>query len=74
MDWGSTSSGGCGAEHEGSPDPSGMSRSPSRRTLEGAAAGGESPVGERRQAARSDPEYRGARGTLREAGGTTLQG
>ena len=68
------SSEGCGAKHEESSDSSGTSQTFSRRSLERAAGGGDSPVGEKSLTARFVPEYRGARGILREAGGTTLQG
>ncbi len=35
---------------------------------------GDSPVGGMHGVGKRDPEYHGARGTLWEAGGTTLQG
>ncbi len=46
----------------------------SRRTLERSAKDGDSPVGERDGASETDPKYHGARETLWEVGGTTLQG
>jgi hypothetical protein len=49
-------------------------RAVSRRLLERAAAGGESPVGESRAAVRTMREYTGTRDIPVEAGGTTRQG
>ena len=39
-----------------------------------AAEDGDSPVGERNETPEADPKYHGARETLWEVGGTTLQG
>ena len=44
------------------------------KLLESSTVDGESPVGERARGVCRDPEYHGARETLWEAGGTTLQG
>jgi hypothetical protein len=50
-------------------------RGASRRAVETAARDGESPVGEcALDSLTGEPEYHGARATLWEAGGTTLQG
>ena len=42
--------------------------------MERQTVGGDSPVGEMHTVGKRNPEYHGARGTLWESGGTTLQG